>query len=92
VSVNAKHTNVVEIPPTTELFTRRQLVARHPTLLTEPRVAWALRKRRENGLAAAVFESKGGDLFVHEPTFLRWFLQLDGLNKPRASRRRSVAA
>lgn len=80
--------NARPIPATAELFTRQQLVARHPTLLTAPRVAWALRKRRENGLADAVYESKGGDLFVHEPAFLRWFLKLDGRKKPRAPRKR----
>lgn len=78
---------ITPVPPTTELFSRHALVQRHPNLLTEPRVQWALRDRKRNGLAGAVYESRGGQLLVHEPAFLRWFLNLDGRAKPRASTR-----
>jgi hypothetical protein len=81
-----------EIPPTCELFPRHALVERHPNLLTEPRVQWALRNRDKNGLSAAVYESRSGELLVHEPGFLRWFLNLEGRQRPRASRRRKAAA
>lgn len=50
---------------------RDALVERHPNLLTEARVQWALRNRAQNGLASAVYESRSGKLVVHEPTFLR---------------------
>jgi hypothetical protein len=81
-----------EVPPTTELFTRHALVERHPNLLTEPRVQWALRNRKSNGLAGAVFESRAGELVVHEPAFLRWLLMLDGRAAPRAARRKRRVA
>jgi hypothetical protein len=57
--------------------------------LNDHRVAWALRNRRKNGLAAAgaVFESACGELLIHEPAFLRYFLGLTGRAKPRALRR-----
>ena len=84
--------NARAIPPTAELFTRHQLVSRHPNLLTEPRVQWALRNRRKNGLADAVFETMAGELMVHEPAFIRWFLGLEGRSKPRAARRRRARA
>ncbi len=58
-------------------------------MLTEPRVQWALRNRKHNGLADAVYESRGGELLIQEAAFLRWFLDLDGRAKPRASRRKS---
>ncbi len=79
----------VPLPPTTELFPSRQLAGRHSHLLSENRLAWALRNRRKNGLeaAGAVFESPCGELLVHEPAFLAWFLGLSGRAKPRASRR-----
>jgi len=76
------------VPSTSELFTRRALVDRHPNLLSESRMFWALRNRVKNGLAEAVYESKAGELLIHEPTFLRWFLGLSGRAKPRASPRR----
>jgi hypothetical protein len=81
------------LPPTNELFTRRPLVERHPTLLNDNRVAWALRHRHTNGLnaAGAVFDSPCGELLIHEPAFLRWFLGLAGRTKPRAARRRAAA-
>jgi hypothetical protein len=82
--------NTRVVPPTSELFPRHALVQRHPNLLTEPRVMWALRNRSKNGLADAVYESKAGELLVHEPRFLQWFLGLDGRQKPRASRKRHV--
>lgn len=75
------------LPPVGELFPRHALVERHPNLLTDARVQWALRNRYRNGLGSAVYETRGGGLLIHEPTFLRWFLNLDGRAKPRASRR-----
>jgi hypothetical protein len=75
------------VPPTTELVTKAQLVARHPHLLTVNRVAWALRCRALNGLSDAVFDSPCGELLIHEPSFLAWFLGLRGRAKPRAGRR-----
>ena len=75
------------VPPTTELVTKAQLVARHPHLLSVNRVTWALRCRALNGLSAAVFDSPCGELLIHEPAFLAWFLGLSGRGKPRAARR-----
>jgi hypothetical protein len=75
------------VPPTTELVTKAQLVARHPHLLSVNRVTWALRCRAENGLSTAVFDSPCGELLIHEPAFLAWFLGLSGRAKPRAGRR-----
>ena len=80
-----------EIPPTSELFAQEPFVQRHPTLLNKSRVQWAVRNRHQNGLADAVFETKGGELFIHEPAFLRWFLGLEGRAKTRATRRRRGA-
>ena len=74
------------LPPTTELVTKAQLVARHSHLLSVNRVTWALRCRAENGLSAAVFDSPCGELLIHEPAFLAWFLGLSGRAKPRAGR------
>lgn len=81
------------IPPPSELYTRKQLASRHPHLLNEHRVAWALRMRRTNGLSAigAVFDSPCGETLVHEPKFLAWFVGLAGRAKPRALRRRRAA-
>jgi hypothetical protein len=84
--------NARAVPPTSEIFSRHALVERHPTLLTEPRVQWALRHRAKNGLADSVFESRAGELVIHEPGFLRWYLGLEGRAKPRASRRKRRAA
>lgn len=75
------------VPPTTELVTKAQLVARHPHLLSVNRVTWALRCRALNGLSAAVFDSPCGELLIHEPAFIAWFLGLSGRGKPRAGRR-----
>jgi hypothetical protein len=75
-----------DIPPTSELFSKEALVERHPNLLTHPRIQWALRNRATNGLSSVVYESKPGQLLVHEPAFLRWYLGLTGRSKPRASR------
>jgi hypothetical protein len=75
-----------EIPPTSELFSKEALVERHPNLLTRPRIQWALRNRARNGLSSVVYESKSGQLLVHEPEFIRWYLGLTGRSKPRASR------
>ena len=85
--------NASAIPPTSELFGVRQLVTRHPNLLTEPRLKWALRNRKENGLDAigAVFDSKGGELLIREPTFIAWWLGLSGRHTPRGPRRRRRA-
>jgi hypothetical protein len=74
------------LPPMAELFTKAQLVARHPHLLSVNRVTWALRRRATNGLSTAVFDSPCG-LLIHEPSFLAWFLGLGGRAKPRAGRR-----
>jgi hypothetical protein len=74
------------IPPTSELLSKEALVERHPNLLTCSRVQWALRNRERNGLSSVVYESKSGQLLVHEPEFLRWYLGLTGRSKPRASR------
>ena len=75
------------LPPTTEIVTKADLVARHPHLLSVNRVTWALRCRAVNGLTAAVFESPCGELLIHEPSFPAWFLGLSGRAKPRAGRR-----
>ena len=71
----------------TELFTKAQLVARHPHLLSVNRVTWALRCRATNGLSAAVFDSRCGEVLIQEPSFLAWFLGLRGRAKPRAGHR-----
>jgi hypothetical protein len=70
-----------------ELVTKAQLVAKHPHLLSINRVAWALRYRAVNGLSDAVYDSPCGELLIHEPSFLAWFLGLSGRAKPRAGRR-----
>lgn len=75
------------VPPTAELFTKAQLVTRHPHLLSPNRLMWALRRRAANGLSGAVFESPCGELVIHEPAFLAWFLGLKGRSKPRAARK-----
>jgi hypothetical protein len=75
------------MPPTAELFTKTQLAARHPHLLNTNRLVWALRCRGKNGLSCAVFDSPCGELLIHEPAFLAWFLGLNGRAKPRAARR-----
>src|ERR1700689_2875110 len=84
----------LDIPATSELFSKEALVERHPNLLTYARVQWALRNRARNGLSSVVYESKSGQLLVHEPEFLRWYLGLTGRSKPRASsvRRRNASA
>ena len=74
-----------DLPPTSELFSKAALVERHPNLLTAPRIRWALRNRATNGLASVVYESKSGQLLIHEPEFLRWYLGLTGRSKPRAT-------
>jgi hypothetical protein len=76
------------IPPTSELFPATDFVARHPSILTLNRVKWAARNRAINGASSAFYDTRGGELLVHEPEFLRWFLRLDGRSKPRASARR----
>jgi hypothetical protein len=75
------------VPPTAELFTKAQLVTRHPHLLSPNRLMWALRRRAANGLSGAVFESPCGELVIHEPAFLAWFLGLKGRSKPRTGRK-----
>jgi hypothetical protein len=81
------------VPPSNEIFPKAPLVQRHPTILNGSRVDWALRNRDKNGLkeAGAVYESKSGELLIHEPTFLLWFLGLNGRAKPRALRRKRRA-
>jgi hypothetical protein len=78
---------LLPIPPTSEIFSKEAMVERHPNLLTPARLQWALRNRACNGLSSAVYESKSGQLLVHEPEFLRWYLGLSGRAKPRAGRR-----
>jgi hypothetical protein len=64
----------LHLSPTSELFSKQALVERHPNLLTQQRIQWALRNRARNGLSASVYESKSGQLLIHEPEFLRWYL------------------
>jgi hypothetical protein len=80
------------VPPTSELFNKHSLVERHPHLLTPARVEWALRRRESNGLKGFVYESRSGELVVHEPAFLSWYLGLTGRAKPRARRKRKSGA
>lgn len=77
------------LPPAAEIYPRRQLIERHPHLLSRHRLNWALRNRATNGLQAAhaVYESPCGELLIHEPPFLAWLLGLAGRAKPRALRR-----
>lgn len=77
------------VPPASEIFPANVFPQRHPHILSGHRVTWALRNRRKNGLeaAGAVFESPCGQLMVHEPAFLAWFLGLAGRSKPRALRK-----
>ena len=75
-----------DIPPTTELFNKWQLLERHPNLLSYARIEWALRRRDVNGLRNSVYESRSGELVIHEPGFLAWYLRLDGKSKPRSLR------
>jgi hypothetical protein len=82
----------IAIPPTTELFSLRQIVERHPHLFTHWRVEHALRKRNSNGLKPSVFETRSGELLLHEPGFLSWYLGLSGHAKPHAARRKKRAA
>jgi hypothetical protein len=81
------------LPPTSELFTGRQLVERHPHLLNDNRLAWATRHRHKNGLAeaGAIFESPCKGSLYHEPKFLEWFLGLSNRAKPRRLRSRQTA-
>jgi len=78
----------MSVPPSHEVFTKRQLIERHAHLLSASRVEWALRNRRRNGLDAigAVLASPCGETLVHEPKFLQWFFGLAGRSKPRALR------
>jgi hypothetical protein len=82
------------LPPMSELFTSRQLAQRHPHLLSEHRLAWATRHRQKNGLTAAgaVFKSPCGELLLHEPTCLAWFLGLSSRAKPRRLRTKTKVA
>jgi hypothetical protein len=80
------------VPPTSELFNKSQFVERHPNLFTPARIEWALRKRESNGLKGIVFESRSGELVIHEPGFLAWYLGLSGRAKPRSQRRRKRVA
>ena len=64
-----------------------QLIAKHPHLLSLNRIAWAPRYRAVNGLSDAVYDSPCGELLIHEPSFLAWFLGLRGRAKPRVRRR-----
>jgi hypothetical protein len=75
------------VPPTSELFSKAQLVERHSHLFTPARVEWAVRFRESNGLKDFVYESKSGELVIHEPGFILWYLGLAGRSKPRKPRR-----
>lgn len=87
-------TDLSMLPPPEELFVRQEFAARHPRLLSENRVYWAVRNRRTNGLIAAhaVYESPCGELVIHEPSFIAWFLGLSGRAKPRVTKRKRAAA
>jgi hypothetical protein len=50
----------LDVPPTSELFSKEALVERHPNLLTYARVQWALRNRASNGLSSIVYNSRPG--------------------------------
>ena len=82
------------LPPTSDLCTRHEPTKRHPYLLSDHRVTWALRNRNKNDLSAcgAVLESRCGKLLVRAPAFLAWFLELAGRTKPRALRKRAECA
>ena len=82
----------IAIPPTSELFTKHQIIERHSHLLNGSRVTWALRNRESNGLAPYVYEARSGELLINEPGFLRWFLGLGGRSKPRTLRGRGERA
>lgn len=86
--------SVPSLPSMDQLYTSRQLSARHKHLLNEHRLAWALRHRQKNGLSAAgaVFDSPCGELLIHEPAFLAWFLGLSNRAKPRRLRVKTSAA
>jgi len=81
----------ISIPPTNQLFPIKEMASRHPNILNEARIRWAARNRFKNGAASTFFSCRGGELFVHEPKFLEWFLGLSGQAKPRKSRRRKQA-
>ena len=83
--------SMAELPSVTELFTLRQLSARHPRLLPESRLRWVARNRAKNGMLAcgAVYESPVGELIFHEASTLRWLLGLTGRAKPRLVRSRN---
>jgi hypothetical protein len=80
---------MLKLPPTTELFALRALADRHPELLSENRLRWAVRNRHFNGLAeaGAVYESPVGEFILHEPSMLSWLLGLSGRAKPRRARK-----
>lgn len=79
--------NERQVPPSSELFAWREMPRRHPTLFNEHRIKWAMRNRKANGLedAGVIYETQAGEIFLHEPGFIGWFLGLQGKNKPRAS-------
>jgi hypothetical protein len=83
------HAHMLKLPPTTELFSLRALADRHPMLLSENRLRWAIRNRHFNGLATAgaVYESPVGEFILHEPSTLTWLLGLSGRAKPRRARK-----
>jgi hypothetical protein len=93
ILVNAAPSSGPTIPATTELFELRELAQRHPTMLSEQRLRWALRNRNRNGLSrlGAVFETQSGTLLIHEPPFVLWWLGLEGRSRPRAGRRAASA-
>lgn len=68
------------LPPPNEIFTVAALVARNPNILTVNSVRHALRNRATNGLAGrnAVLQRSGknGAIYIWEPAFIAWFLNL----------------
>lgn len=82
---------LIPLPPTAELFLVKDFAQRHPNLLNENRVRWAVRNRFQNGLAGSggVYESPCGYI-LHEPSFLTWWLSRNGRNRPRATRCRKA--
>jgi hypothetical protein len=49
------------VPPTSGLYSKQQIVERHPHLFTPSRVEWAVRHRHNNGLENVVYESRSGE-------------------------------
>ena len=76
-----------------ELFNIRDFAKRHEKLMPVNRVLHAARNRETNGLieAGAIYKSAVGELIIHEPSMLQWFLGLRGRAKPRRVRKQRAA-